>query len=281
MRFSYNLSCFVGEPVERSIERLARYGYDGLEVAGEPETTDVSKIRRLVQQHGIAVSSVVCLFPKGTRRDLISPNPETRRMAMDYYRGLIDMACELDTDIVILNPSACMKVEPEAPAEDEWKWAIETTREVAEYAASSRHSLELAIEPYNRYETYFINQLDEALRLKHAVGLNNIGVLGDFFHMAIEEKSMEKAISKCGKDLTYVHVTDSNRATPGKGHLNFSSLLGVLNEIGYDRYLLMEDLALKPQAYWGRVARNKEELYEAYAREAIKYIKDTLAKIEK
>lgn len=281
MKFSYLVGHFKEEPMERGIERLRRYGYDGVEIRGEPETTDVKKIKGYVQQHGISVSSISCQFPKGSRRDLISPEPETHRAAADYFRCLIDMACELDAGVVIFNPSAGFKVEPKASPQEEWKWAVERIRECAEYAARASDSLKLVIEPWNGYETYLINRLDEALKLKQAVGMDNIGVMADFFHMNIEESSMEEAMRRCGEDLMHTHVVDSNRATPGKGHLNFRSLLRVLKEIGYDRYLAMGDSALKPEAIWGHVASNKEELYEAYAREAIGFMRHTLAGIEK
>jgi len=118
------------------------------------------------------------------------------------------------------------------------------------------------------------------LKLKQDVGLDNVGVMPDFFHMNIEEASMEEALRKYGKDVMHVHVGDSNRATPGKGHLDLHSLLSVLKEIGYDQYLVLEDVSPNPELFFPD-ATTKEAINEAFAREAIRFIKAILADIEK
>ena len=78
----------------------------------------------------------------------------------------------------------------------------------------------------------------------------------------------------------HVHVGDSNRATPGKGHLDFRSLLGALEGIGYDGYLVLEDVAPDPRLYFPDAA-TKEAVNEAYAAEAIRFVKPILADVGK
>ncbi len=274
MKISYQVVPFGGEPVEKSIERLARYGYDGIELIGEPELMNVKKIRGYLQQYGIGASSICPMYSKGKDRDLISSSPKARRAAIDYVKWSIDMAGAIDAEIIIVTPSVSGKLKPEASLQEEWKWALETVTECAEYAA--RGDKIIVIEPWNRFETYFMTRLDQALKLKHDIGLDNVGVMADFFHMNIEDASLEKALRACGKDLMHIHVADSNRATPGKGHLDFHSLSRVLNEIGYRRYLVLEDLAPHPELYFPE-ATTKEAINEAYAREGIRFIKDILA----
>ncbi len=141
---------------------------------------------------------------------MISSSPRIRRITIDYFRTLIDMAGELDADVVVVAPSLNRKLKAEASPEDEGKWAVEGIRECAEYAA--RTNKRIVIEPWNRFETYFMNRLDQVLKLKQDVRLDNIGVMADFFHMNIEESSMEEALRRCGKDLVHVHVIDSDLA---------------------------------------------------------------------
>ena len=279
MKISYFVVAFSGEPIETSIDRIARYGYDGVEIPGEPGTIDARKVRRLVEEHGLGVSAIVGMFPRDSGRDLISSDPAVQRGAIDYHKAVIDMACELGTEVIAFNPSVNLKIQPEVSLEREWKWAVERTRKICEYAARMSSSLKLAIEPWCRFETYFINRLDEALRLKKDIGMDNVAVMADWFHMNIEETSMENAMRRCGKDLVHVHDGDSSRAGPGKGHLNFPSLLNALKEIGYERYLVLGYPLAKPEAYWGEVARSKKDLYEAQTREAIKFVRRVLAEI--
>ncbi len=49
MKISYNPISLVGESLEKSIERLARYGYDGVELVGETNRDNVKKMRGYFQ----------------------------------------------------------------------------------------------------------------------------------------------------------------------------------------------------------------------------------------
>lgn len=53
------------------------------------------------------------------------------------------------------------------------------------------NNIRLTLEAWNRYETYLITKLDMALKMVNEVGLENVGVIGDTFHMNIEESNME------------------------------------------------------------------------------------------
>ena len=134
-----------------------------------------------------------------------------------------------------------MKTTRLAPPADEWKWAIESIREGGEYAASV--GVDVALEPWNRYETYFLNRLDQAVELWRETGLRNGGVMGDTFHMNIEEASIPDALRAAKGLLSHVHLADSNRAVAGRGHTDFRPILRALLDIEYDGYLSFEVMA--------------------------------------
>ena len=67
-----------------------------------------------------------------------------------------------------------------------------------------------------------------------------IGVMADFFHMGIEEVDIAASIRANRQHLVYVHVADSNRLQPGRGHLDFRPGFRALKEIGYDGPLAIE-----------------------------------------
>ena len=105
------------------------------------------------------------------------------------------------------------------------------------------------VEPINRYETNFVNTVDEALGLVEELGEPSAKLLLDTFHMNIEERSMEDAVRTAGESLGYLHVSDSNRRAPGQGHLDFCLLLDALEEIAYQGMLVSEILPL-PDDRW-------------------------------
>jgi len=94
----------------------------------------------------------------------------------------------------------------------------------------------------NRYESPFLNTAAEAASFIRKNELRDVGILLDSFHMNIEEPSMPGAIAMAGNLLKHVHIADSNRNAPGKGHIPFLQLLRALNRVRYDQYLSAEIL---------------------------------------
>ena len=56
--------------------------------------------------------------------------------------------------------------------------------------------IKLGIEPLNRYETDFINTVDEGLELCSMINHSHVGLLLDVYHMNIEEKICAHQFSK-------------------------------------------------------------------------------------
>ena len=260
---------YGGEPLEQSVARLSKFGYDGVEFVGEPTKVDTREIRELLKKYQIKASCVIPIYT--ARRDLVSANESIRRGAINYVKDCIKMAQEIEAPVVIVAPSACMKVYPEVTPEQEWGWAVAGIGEAGEYAASL--GIKLALEAWNRYETYFLNRLDQALELVKAVNLNNVGIMADLFHMNIEEASMAKAITKAGNKLLHIHIADSNRAAPGQGHTDFRPIVEALKKINYEGYLTMELLPAAADPFAAMKVRKCEEFFDQYARESIEYMK--------
>ncbi|HEY6711794.1 MAG TPA: sugar phosphate isomerase/epimerase family protein, partial [Rubrobacter sp.] len=172
-RYSYNVIGFQGEDIARSIDRLARLGYDAVEVEGEPETHDPKRIKKLAEDAGLVVGSVCPSFT--AERDLSHPDEEVRNAALAYLREVSGFAAELGAPLFIVAPTAYSRVQPIADPHDEWKWAVEGVRSTGEYAASL--GVGLTLECWNRYGTYMLNRLDEGARMWRETGLTNSGIM--------------------------------------------------------------------------------------------------------
>jgi sugar phosphate isomerase/epimerase len=196
-------------------------------------------VHRLAHDAGIAVSSISSMYT--AERDLCHPDARVRGEAVDYVRAVADLAAATGAATIIVAPSAVMKTRRLGSADDEWRWAVESIRAGGEYAASV--GVDVALEPWNRYETYFLNRLEQAIELWEACGLENGGVMGDTFHMNVEEQSIADALRAAGGVLRHVHLADSNRAVAGRGHTDFRPILQALLDVGYDGYLSFEVMA--------------------------------------
>ncbi len=108
--------------------------------------------------------------------------------------------------------------------------------------AAREVGVRLVLEPINRYESNWLNTVDEVMDLIARLGEDNVGVLPDAFHMNIEEADLPPALRRGGSLVWHVHVADSNRRAPGWGHLDVAGIVATLREIGYTGFVSAEIL---------------------------------------
>ncbi len=223
------------EPIETTLERLHRFGYDGIEISGEPARYDTDEVRRLMDKHEIECWGTVTLMFDG--RDLVHPDKYIRIGTIAYMKDCIKMAKALGGKMFCIVPSTVGKVKPLASPAEEWKWVVEGLKEVAAFAGD--HGITPGVEPLNRFETYLINRHDQALRLAEEVG-NGLRVVLDAFHINIEEVDPMQAIRNVGDKLLDFHVADNNRKPAGEGKYNWTEVIKTLKEINYQGHLTAE-----------------------------------------
>lgn len=187
VKISYNTLVYAGENIADGIRRLAKFGYDGVDFVGEPDQFDTAEICRLLKENNIEASSICAIFTN--ERDFVSDDPVIRKQAVEYMKKCVDFSVAIGAKSISTQVTANMKIDADAPFETAWKWAVEGLKEAGEYAL--KNNIRLTLEAWNRYETYLITKLDMALKMVNEVGLENVGVMGDTFHMNIEESNME------------------------------------------------------------------------------------------
>jgi sugar phosphate isomerase/epimerase len=122
--------------------------------------------------------------------------------------------------------------------EEDRRVLLDALEELGEHA--DREGTLVLLEPLNRYEDHMLIRLEEAVELSRASGRVSVKVMGDLFHMNIEEDDATESIRRAEGHLAHVHLADSNRAHPGAGHNDFASTFAALRDIGFDGYLAME-----------------------------------------
>ena len=274
-RYSYDALVYYGEDISKSIERVARLGYAAIELVGEPRELDAKQIKRQTSDAGIAVSSVCSIYT--AERDLAHPDASVRKGALQYVKEVADLAAEVGCPTIIAAPTAVMKLKPLADRDEERKWAVEGLRAAGEYAAE--RDVSLTLECWNRYETYWLNRLDQGIELWNEVGLERGGVMGDTFHMNIEEDSIAGAIGRTGPLLNHVHLADSNRAAPGAGHIDFAPILQALADIDFAGYLTFELLPPSADPFGVMAAGGHQAFFDQYTEQAITTIRRVEAEV--
>jgi len=269
IKYSYNTLVYAGEDIEQGIARLSKFGYDGVDFVGEPEAMDTKRINELLNKYNIEASSICAIYTP--ERDLVSSDEKIRKNAVSYIKQCVDFASTIGAKSISVTPTACMKIRPETDIKTEWSWAVEGIRNAGKYAGEK--GIRLTVEAWNRYETYLVNRLEQSFAMVNEVDLPNVGCMGDTFHMNIEEENIANAFRLVGKKLYYVHIADSNRAAPGRGHIDFKPIAEALKEIGYEGYLSMELLPAAADPFLVLKGTRCDEFYDLYTKESIEFLK--------
>ena len=257
------------EPIEVTIRRLAKYGYQSIEIEGEPEKYNTKEVRQMLKDNNLYCFGSISLMFEG--RDLIHADEAVRANSVQYLKDCVTMVKELEGRVMNIVPSEVGKVTAMASEEEEWQWAVEGLKEV--YAHSEREGITLGLEPLNRFETNFLNRHDQALLLADAVG-PNCGVCLDCFHINIEEADLYQAILNTGKKLVGFHVADNNRMACGQGDYDWTRLVTTLAAAGYDSALTVEFVAPLDRTPANPYKNAKAEAEAELTPEQLKFIED-------
>jgi sugar phosphate isomerase/epimerase len=257
------------EPLDVTLRRIKKFGYESIEISGEPTQYDTKETRALLKEHGIRCWGAVTLTLG--ERNLAARDEGQRARTVDYVKSVLTMVSELEGEVLTLVPATVGKVLPDGTEEEEWGWLVEATKEC--FAHSQKVGVRIGIEPLNRFETYVTNRCAQALALADAVH-PDCGVCLDAYHLNMEESNIYDAIRLAGKRLVDFHVADNNRFAAGLGHLNWPKIIETLREIGYDGALTNEFVApvdRTPAAiYPDMVERNPVDI----SPEQLKFIQD-------
>ena len=170
------------EPLDVTLARLARFGYESIEIKGEPDQYDTKTVRGQLDHYGLRCWGAVTLTL--AERNLCAKDEAQRAASVQYVKDCVTMVKELDGEEITIVPSTVGKIVPDGTPEEEWAWAIESLTEVHDHASAA--GIRMAIEPLNRFETHFVNRGAQALALADAVA-PDVGICLDAFHMNIEE----------------------------------------------------------------------------------------------
>jgi D-psicose/D-tagatose/L-ribulose 3-epimerase len=230
----------VGKGQEPLFSRLREWGFDGVELFLSPhEPADLPAVRASLDR--LQLERTTCsVLPRDA--NLISPDPATRAHGVEFLHACVDRTADLGARLICGPLYAGLGVMTgRRRTAEEWKWAVAGLQAVAA-RAQSRH-VTLCLEPLNRFETYFLNTLEDAARLVEDVGAPNVKIHFDTFHANIEEQHPAQALRLVANYLGHVHISENDRGIPGTGHNDWEGILKVLQEINYAGWLTIESFA--------------------------------------
>lgn len=241
------------------LEKIKAMGFDTVEIPifdTNPENWYAWRAK--LDELGLnRIAVTIC----GSDFNQISPDPTVRAATLERNKRAVDCALVLGANL-LTGPyhSALCHFTGKPATNEEWQWAVENLRELAQYADDL--GITLGLEYLNRFESYLVSCADELYRLVEEIDHPACRLMFDTFHANIEEKSLGDAIRKISKYLVHVQISENDRSTVGKGNIDWEDVFKALKEIDYQGCLSVEAFSEKLAVanIWRKMFDSEEQL---------------------
>lgn len=227
-------------------ELLHKLGFSGMAVFVDyPDWKEEMLDEMLHLEERTGVKCCEFVFTGPIYGHLMDKDPKIQRDTIELYKRSIDIAnklgaiTEMEYEYRFQDPLPLFDPYQTMPADEE-KTFISI---VEELGAVCKDNGRMLIEACNRYETKYLTTLGscrDILEKADPKTTKNMGLIADFFHLAIEEKDPAESVLDCAKWVKHVHLGDSNRLAPGYGHTDWKSIMKSLKTIEFDGYMNLE-----------------------------------------
>ena len=281
MKFGMNLLLWTDDPTQDSflpvLQRLKKIGFDGVELP--IFTLDEARWKILGKRLDDLGLGRTAVTVRTLADSPISPDPAVRAKGVELTKRVLDcMKIVGATHLAGPYYAPLGHFSGQGPTAEEWGWAVQGIREVAEYAG--KLDITLVLEFLNRFEIYLLNNAADAARFAREVGHPACKMMYDTFHANIEEKDIGAALKSCADVLAHVHISENDRSTPGLGQVDWQATFDGLKKIKYDGWLTIEafGLALPSLAAATKIWRRMFVSEDQLASDGLRFMKREWAK---
>ncbi len=282
MKYGFNLLLWTTNLEESQfdlLEKIKGIGYDGVELPIFDLNVDhFAKIGAQCDELGLGRTSVTVSTDDANP---ISPDKSIRAEAVSRLKQAVDCAAAAGATHLCGPFHSALGAFPPAEellgfrkfaergiarTDDEWNWGQEVLGQVADHAQAN--NVTLVLEYLNRFECYFLNCAEHTAEFCRQANHPNLKMMYDTFHANIEEKCIRTAVDCCKDQTVHVHISESDRSTPGEGNVDWETSFAALKESGYDGWFVVEafGLALPDLAaatkIWRRMYPSEDHLCE-------------------
>lgn len=241
MKLGLISSAWLGTDVAtaRGIELTKQIGFDAIDIFADPLEISPEErrlIRKAVVANALPVVSTVCCA-----LGIADFNKPVRDFHVSRAKSYLDFCYELEgRNLLLVLGEYIWQQEVIAPA-DQWKWAVEHVRDLAEYA--DRLGLEIAVE-LEPFHLSLINNVDRMARFLTEVDHRAARANVDISHLALA-KDAPAELAKLNGRIAHVHLSDCDGRKhgdlpPGRGVVDFPPYLQALAQTGFSGTISIE-----------------------------------------
>lgn len=252
-------------------------GFDVVEIPVEyPEKIDPKKVKSALEENGLG--AVVC-GAFGPTRDLTHDDTSVHDNCINYITQCLDFCNAWDASFFagpMYSAVGKARMVSTDQRKREWDRAVNNLHKVCKLAQERR--LDIALEPLNRFESDMVNTAEDVLRLANDINHPAAKIMLDGFHMAIEERNIELAITAVGGRLIHMQVSENYRGIPGTGQMAWNAFKEGLNNINYRGTVSIESFTPDIQELAGAVCiwKNLAPSQDGFAQDGLNFLKSLL-----
>lgn len=231
---------------KKYIKKIADLGFDILEISCAPfaamKDSELIELRKMAEDAGIILTAG---YGPTAQQNLSSPDPKIVENAKAFFYKLLKQLELMNIHSIGGGLNSYWPVDYSQPIDKkrDWEIGVKNVRDVAKVAQD--YGIDYCLECLNRFEGYLLNTAEEGVAFCNDVGLPNVKLLLDTFHMNIEEDSFYDAIVTAGPLLRRLHTGEANRKLPGRGRIPWNEIGNALRDIKFDGDVVMEPFVME------------------------------------
>ena len=221
-----------GKDLPEKLAKMEKWGMDGLEVGGGNLQNRVPEIKAALANSKIKMRAICA----GLHGALMSDDASVRQQCADSMKAILTAAGELGSTGLIFVPA--FNGQTKLDHIEGRKILLDQLPDLCEFAGKA--GTRLLLEPLNRKETWYVRLVADAAAICRDVNHPAACVMGDFYHMYIEETSDMGAFISGGAMLHHVHLASIKRNLPGQDERDYTNGFRGLKMIGYKDFCSFE-----------------------------------------
>jgi sugar phosphate isomerase/epimerase len=229
----------AGVDTATGLKHIARIGFDSVDIFTEAMTLPKKEkllIARTCEKANLPVISLVVVAT-----GLIDFNDPVREFHVARCKKFVDLAAEWGAKNILLVLGEYIWQREVIPPAAQWQWAVETCREIGDYADKKNVNIALELEPFR---LSLLNNVDEMVRFVNDCKHRRVRANIDISHLVLADSSPLDLAKLKGKAI-HVHLSDCDGKVhgdlpPGRGIVKFEPYLQAIKELKIDGTISIE-----------------------------------------
>jgi len=221
------------------IRKTKEIGFDTIDIFADPLEINIQErklIKDTAREVGLPIVSVCCCA-----LGIADFNAPVQKFHVDRCKAYLDFVYELEAKNLLLVLGEYIWQQEVIKPKDQWKWAVENTRTLGEYAAGLGVEIAIELEPF---KLSLVNSLDRMVEFLNDVNHPAVRANMDISHLHLSH-SLASEMPRLKGRIAHVHFSDCDGKVhgdlpPGHGVVDFVPYLRALKVVGFDGTVSIE-----------------------------------------